>query len=161
MPGSRALKGIASGLVETFVSRNNDVFGYWGIGQLRNETEDRESRTVELDLLSGETDPKRPVASNLIVKYSGYLSASLVRAGFPLSRVIRARILVEFGSFGDARDPDLFSTLGEPFNCKAVLVGTSGKAFSAVRGGLCRRHDARCEQQSMRPSLHTEHARPA
>ena len=27
MPSTRALKGIANGLVETFVSRNNDVFG--------------------------------------------------------------------------------------------------------------------------------------
>jgi len=29
-----ALKGVAYGLVDTFVSRNNDVSGYWGIGQL-------------------------------------------------------------------------------------------------------------------------------
>ena len=160
MPGSRALSGIANGLVETFVSRNNDVFGYWGIGQLRNETEDRGSHAVELDLFSEQPGPKRPVASHLITRYLGYLSAALARAGFPPSLVVRARILVEFGSFGDACAPDLFNTLGEPFNCKAVLVERNGKAFSAVRGGLCRRHDARCELQSMRAFLHTEYVGP-
>ncbi|MGN6228101.1 MAG: hypothetical protein ACTHNM_11770 [Dyella sp.] len=153
MPGSRALAGIVSGLVETFVSRNNDVSGYWGIGQLRKEIEDQGCHAAELDLLAGQVDQAPPIVSTLIARYGAYLSASLARDGFSPTHVVEAKISIEFGSFGNASEPDLFSTLGEPFNCRATLLSRSGKVFSAVRGGLCRRHDPRCEQQSRRPPL--------
>ena len=56
MPSSRALKGIATGLAETFVSRNNDVSGYWGIGQVQKEIEVRSHVIVEL--VASAIDPK-------------------------------------------------------------------------------------------------------
>ena len=34
MAKSKELKNIASGLYGSFISRNNDVRGYWGVGKL-------------------------------------------------------------------------------------------------------------------------------
>lgn len=150
MPSTRALKGIANGLVETFVSRNNDVSGYWGIGQIQREMEGRPHSVVELDLLHGQAMPDGPVARELVARYSEYLFECLARDGFALSKVTAAKVLVEFGTFGEAKAPDLFSTIGQPFNCKAILASTSGKTFSAVRGGLSRPHNPVIERRSMR-----------
>ena len=150
MPSSRVLKSVANGLVGTFVSRNNDVSGYWGIGQIQREIEGRPETVVELDLLHAKATPEGPIARTLIAHYSMYLFASLAREGFTLSEVTAAKILVEFGNFGEAKAPDLFSTIGQPFNCKAVLASQSGKTFSAVRGGLSRPHNPAIERRSLR-----------
>jgi len=150
MPSTRALKGIANGLVETFVSRNNDVSGYWGIGQIQREIEGRPHSVVELDLLHGQAVPEGPVARELVAHYSEYLLACLARGGFALSEVTAAKVLIEFGNFGEAQAPDLFSTIGQPFNCKAILASQSGKTFWAVRGGLSRPHSSAVERRSMR-----------
>ena len=150
MPSSRVLKSIASGLVGTFVSRNNDVSGYWGIGQIQREIEGLLDKVVELDLLHGKAAPEGPIARELIAHYSAYLFASLAREGFAASEVTAAKVLVEFGTFGEAQAPDLFSTIGQPFNCKVVLASQSGKTFSVVRGGLSRPHNPIVECRSMR-----------
>ena len=150
MPSTRALKGIANGLVETFVSRNNDVFGYWGIGQIQREMEGHPHSVIELDLLHGQAVPEGPIARKLVAHYSEYLFACLARDGFAISKVTTAKVLIEFGAFGEAKAPDLFSTIGQPFNCKAILGSQSGKTFSAVRGGLSRPHNPAIELRSMR-----------
>jgi len=150
MPSSRVLKSVANGLVGTFVSRNNDVSGYWGIGQIQRELEGLPGTVVELDLLRGKATPEGPIARALIAHYSTYLFASLVREGFTPSEVTAAKVLVEFGNFGEAKGPDLFGTIGQPFNCKAVLASQSGKIYSAVRGGLSRPHNPAVERRSLR-----------
>jgi hypothetical protein len=144
------LRSVANGLVGTFVSRNNDVSGYWGIGQVQREIEGLSDTVVELDLLHGKATPEGPIARALIAHYSTYLFASLAREGFTRSEVTAAKVLVEFGNFGEAKDRDLFSTIGQPFNCKAVLTSRSGKTFSAVRGGLSRPHNPAIERRSLR-----------
>jgi len=152
MPSSRALKGIANGLVETFVSRNNDVSGYWGIGQIQRELEGHPDAVVELDLLHGKATPDGPIARELVACYSTYLSESLARDGFNPSAVTTAKVLVEFGSAEGARTADYGSTWSA-FSCKAVLESRSGKVFSAVRAGSSRPHDSKRELRSNRSAV--------
>jgi len=149
MPSAHALKGIASGLVETFVSRNNDVSGYWGIGQIQREIKGQSHAAVELDLLHGKATPDGPTARELVAHYSAYLSASLAREGFAISRVTAAKVLIEFGPMGEASIPEL-GALGSPFNCKAVLESRGGKIFSATRAGHSWPHDPERELRSRR-----------
>ena len=150
MPSFRLLRGIVNGLVETFISRNNDVSGYWGIGQLQREIGSASPALIELDLLHGHAKPDGPIAREVAGRYAVSLSERLVRAGFTPSAVTSAKIVIQFGTFGNARAPDLFSTLGQPFNCKAVLVSPEGKLFCAARGGLCRPHNPMIETRSLR-----------
>jgi hypothetical protein len=149
MPSSRALKGIASGLVETFVSRNNDVAGYWGIGQIQRELEGYPHAVVELDFLHGSAMPDGPMARGIAVHYGSYLSASLVRSGFTPSAITAAKVLIEFGTFGEAQAPG-FVAMGNPFNCKVVLASANGKVFSAVRAGHSWAHNPDRERRSAR-----------
>jgi hypothetical protein len=148
MPSSRALKSIANGLVETFVSRNNDVSGYWGIGQIQRELGHPDA-VVELDLLHGKATPNGPIARELVTRYSAYLSESLARDGFNHSAITTAKVLVEFGAAGEAGTADFAST-GIAFNCKAVLASRSGKIFSAMRAGNSYPHDPKRELRSKR-----------
>lgn len=105
---------------------------------------------IELDLLHGRAYPDGPIAREVAGRYAVTLSERLVQAGFAPSDIASAKIVVQFGTFGDARAPDLFSTIGEPFNCKAILASSGGKLFSAVKGGLCRPHNSMVEARSLR-----------
>jgi hypothetical protein len=148
MPGSRALKSIANGLVETFMSRNNDVFGYWGIGQIQRELEGYPDMVVELDLLHEKAAPDGQIARELAMHYSVYLFKSLARDGFASSAVTTAKVLVEFDT---VRTPG--TAVGftwRAFDCKVVLASRSGRVFSAARAGSSHAHDPGHEHRSKR-----------
>jgi hypothetical protein len=151
MPGSRSLKGLASGLAETFISRNNDVSGYWGIGMLRRELENLQRTSVELDLLLGEATRGGPVANSLIAHYSQWLAKSRARAGFLPSQVAGAKVIIDFRALGKTLNPALVNTYRQAFSCEVSLVSLSGRIFSAVREGLCWRHDPKREQRRRQP----------
>ena len=74
----RILKGLANGVVETFMSRNNDVSGYWGIGQLYREALDQQRSEVALDLVGNHVVPSR-VGAAVLGQYRSYVSARLSR----------------------------------------------------------------------------------
>jgi hypothetical protein len=150
MAGSRALRGIANGLVDTFVSRNNDVSGYWGIGQIQHELEGLAIAVAELDLLNGDAVPDGPVGRALIAHYSGYLAEKLGKSRLGPLDVTEAKVIVEFGAFGEAASYDHLGIPGAPFNCKVLLAGRNGRVYSAMRAGRSRPHDPGREQRSLR-----------
>jgi hypothetical protein len=51
------LKGIAGGILGSFLSRNNDLDGYWGMGILRLLAQEHGVEMVYLDLLAGTCMP--------------------------------------------------------------------------------------------------------
>ena len=51
MSAYKQLKGIAAGLAGTFISRNNDVDGYWGMGVIYSEVSARGVSAVTFSLL--------------------------------------------------------------------------------------------------------------
>ena len=53
MASRKQFLGFADGLVTRFVSRNNDVGGWWGVGVLSKRLHDAGRSEAEFDLLSG------------------------------------------------------------------------------------------------------------
>lgn len=148
MPSSRELSSIANGLVETFMSRNNDVWGYWGIGLVQRELEGHPEMAVELDLLHGKAAPDGRVARELATHYSAYLFKSLARDGFTVSAVSSAKVLVQFDI---VKAPMVIGGFTwRAFDCTVTLESRSGKTFWAARAGSSRPHDPGHEQRSKR-----------
>ena len=142
----RALKGVAYGLVDTFVSRNNDVSGYWGIGRLCREALERQVSSVSIDLLGNNSLGLGPVAQAIRLHYVSRLEHMALNAGVSLSQ---AQVVVEFGTFGANSPPQVYS-YGDPFQCTISLVGKNGGAYAAVRTGRCSPHDPAAENRSNR-----------
>ena len=142
----RALKGVAYGLVETFVSRNNDVSGYWGLGQLYREALGRQISSVSIDLLGHSSLGIGPVAQAVQLHYVSRLEHMASNAGVSLSR---AQVVVEFGTFGSNPPPRQHS-YGDPFLCIVSLVGSNGRIYTAARTGRCSPHDPETESRSTR-----------
>ena len=136
MAKNRDLKGIACGVAETFISRNNDVFGYWGIGMLYKEAIEHSVTVIELDLMTGQSLPEAPVSQAVVSHYSAYITNRL--AGL---QILAAKITLEFGTFGKAKQPWALS-YGDPFVCTVLLVSTTGRTHVCSRAGRSRPHSS-------------------
>jgi hypothetical protein len=136
MVRNRDLKGIAQGLVETFISRNNDVSGFWGIGMLYREALEHSASRVDLDILSGQSQPEGPTAQAVLSRYSAYLFSRLDGL-----QILKAQITLEFGTFGLCQAPRYFS-YGDPFVCTVLLTSASGRTYTSCRTGRCAPHSS-------------------
>jgi hypothetical protein len=136
MAKNRDLKGIACGIAESFISRNNDVLGYWGIGMLYKEAIEDSLTVIELDLITGKSLPDAPVSQAVVSHYSAYIAKRL--AGL---QILSAKITLEFGTFGIAKQPWALS-YGDPFICTVLLVSTTGRTHICFRAGRSRPHSS-------------------
>ena len=144
----RALKGIACGFIDSFVSRNNDVSGYWGIGKLYREALERPASSICIELLDPTGLPDGSASRAVQSHYLGRLAHLASKAGVSLSQ---ARVLVEFGTFGSCAPPRWQSN-GDPFVCTISLVDSKGQTYEAARAGHCSPHDPTRESRSNRAS---------
>jgi hypothetical protein len=140
MTHSRDLKGIACGVAEAFISRNNDVSGFWGIGMLYREALEHSSPVIEIDLAEARSSPNGPASQAVLSQFSAYLASRLERSG-GLS-VTSARLTLEFGTFGNCIEPR-YTSYGDPFVCTVSLVSSTGRTYSASRAGRSAPHSDR------------------
>lgn len=140
MKSRSLLQGIAHSLAETFISRNNDIDGYWGIGMLYAEALRHASQRTAMDLLRGPVAPAGPSARSACAHYAADLAARLERCGNPA--VAAAVITLEFGTFGRCKAPPRLS-YGSPFVCTVTLTPPTGRPCSASRAGHAAPHSSR------------------
>lgn len=136
MARTRDLKGIACGIVETFISRNNDVAGYWGIGMFYREALGYSISTMNFDLIECRPQPDGPVSRAVSSYYSAYLASHL--GGLSL---LGANVTLEFGTFGSCGEPR-YCSYGDPFVCIVSLSAATGHTYSATRAGRCAPHSS-------------------
>ncbi len=150
MPQRKALKGVAHGLLGTFVSRNNDIDGYWGLGVLRLFAEQNDFSLLTLDLLSDSLGrfPDSPLG--IAEKtYHEWFRNVLQKSGVDVDNVARADISVRFSTF-DEFPNTIRDTRGEPYLCTVTIVQANGNMYLTSKLGCCASHDPNSELRSNR-----------
>ena len=141
MPRRRELKSIASGIASLCVSRNNDIFGYWGVGAI-----------YRLALIQGVADVSIDFdrATDDSPELSAFRASFLERfssARHGLSCFVRS-FAVEFRfdpySWSDVRGQCSRVT------CCVHIIDDLGKRRSASAETFCYPHDPRFETKSTR-----------
>lgn len=61
MPRRRELRAIAAGFLQQFVSRFNDVRGYWALGAFYKSAGDADATGSGLSLFTGESEPNKRI----------------------------------------------------------------------------------------------------
>lgn len=147
----RNLKGVAAGMASAFISRYNDVDGYWGMGMIYHDLSIRCVHIFRLDLLTGHTLPALAYTSMMAKTYRQRLLRMIERHGLSLSQVSEARIEILFNTQQPmgAAVTDRRSH-GDPFSCTAYIRDDLGHLWIFSQQGRCRRHDPRKEQRSTR-----------
>lgn len=147
------MKGIASGIVASFCSRNNDVDGYWTLGVLYRLSVEAGTHLFELDLLSGVSSPAVPFSARWAAPYARYLAQQVRRKGLEACQVTGAIVSVTFCVPPTERQIIFRGTWGDPFVCRVVITDDLGKEHSQEYRGWCGIHDPKREHRSTRQYL--------
>lgn len=146
MARHKLLKGIAHGIIDSFMGRNNDIDGYWGPGKLYQLAIEQGVKELTLDLLrvSGVKAPRAIQFAE--EQYRQQLAKNLKKAGIDRSAVRSALIVIAFETHRELEAP-VFYTRGEPFLCAISITSGSGQTYEAVRVGRCAPHNPDVEHR--------------
>lgn len=151
MPGSARLTNIASGLCGSFVSRNNDLGGYWAIGKLRLLAEQQGRLAVLLDVLASSMQPSSSEFAPVLARYRRLLAKLAGLSGIRLEEITAVRIRVDFAPPPWPRATYYKPQWGGQF-VLTVTINADGRADGIMRhAGYCRPHDPASERRSTRP----------
>jgi len=140
------LKGVACGLLGTFVSRNNDVDGYWGLGVLRLFAERNNLSQLTIDVLH--KSPNLSFESPMRISeetYRQWFRNALFKAKIYPSDIKEANIYLRFTTF-DEFPKTIRDTRGEPYLC-TVSISNNSRIISVSRIGVCAAHDPRKDRR--------------
>lgn len=128
----------AAGLLSKFISRNNDIEGYWGLGVLYTEARASANR-VTLDLLEETAQPASPVCVGAARTWARYLRLALARHGISAQALSAASVSIEFALALPIRPR--YIPYGDPFVCLVHLRSADGREFIRRTTGYCLPHD--------------------
>jgi len=150
MPRRKELKGIANGLLSSFLSRNNDVDGYWAIGVFYQCAAKYGNNTFELDLLSGESKPYFQYSKRASEPYRKYLFDQMKKKGFEEFQAVKVLIKFEFDKSSGKRNIERKLTWGEPFVCEISLTDDLDRTWLIQQHSWCGQHNPNKETRSTR-----------
>ncbi|MEM7430484.1 MAG: hypothetical protein AAF351_00965 [Pseudomonadota bacterium] len=147
MARRKELANVVHGLYGSFISRNNDVDGYWGIGKLCAFASEAESGTVRIDLFSKTCEPATSEFQQLIEYYWSKLLS------YPPSRfAVAAKIDINFEPPRPEEKRVPINTWGSLFELTVTITDDKGRAYSRSGHGRCAPHDPKLESRRSRPT---------
>jgi hypothetical protein len=138
VPRASLLRHVAAGLLQSFVSRNNDLGGYWAPGVLYIDA-DATCQTVRLNLLDGTAAPLTTNTAQAARNYSEFLRRALLKKQVSLSELAEAQVDIAFNVAPELCDPP-YTSVGEPFICTVTLRAKGGTSASIAGAGRCQRN---------------------
>jgi hypothetical protein len=149
MARRRELKNIASGILGSFISRNNDVGGYWGIGKLCLLAHDRDANHVELRLLSEVIRPESAEFCKLLRGYHSFLQRHLTSRDIPNLWVTEVIIEIDFDPKEQPEKQVPIITWGKLFKITVSILDDRSKRHSVCAYSYCAPHNSKKEHQSV------------
>src|ERR1700741_3754733 len=96
MPSRRDFRGVAFGLLGAFVSRNNDVGGYWALGKLYEHMRAYDAGEIRIDLVRSVITPPNPEFSHMVGHFRQMLADQLAVRSLPNEWLKDADVRVKF-----------------------------------------------------------------
>lgn len=151
MARRKELNNVASGLYGSFISRNNDVAGYWGIGKLCLLAQENEANAVQLKLLAQTVSPESTQFKKLLAGYYSFLQRHLTARGIPMGWVVSADIELNFNPEDRPKKHVPIVSWGKLFKLSVVITDDKNRAHVFSGYSYCGPHDPKKEQQSGGP----------
>jgi len=146
MPRRRQLKGVAAGIASSFISRNNDLDGYWSLGILYKFTSEIGESVFTLNLLTGESSPEFKSSKRVVRPYYEYLLKQIENNGFEIFQISSAIVEIEFNTARSKMQLCRY-TWGDPFVCRVSITDDLNKKHIYEEHGCCRKHDPNKERR--------------
>ena len=127
-------RGICDSLLAKFISRNNDLDGYWALGQFVKALEREPDGTLEIPLTNVDAHDFHPMITPVGEYYSSTLERFMERQGLPQAWLGRGRISLEIVDRGYLR-------------CTVGLISDRGREFGSETKLEIRPHDPTRERR--------------
>ena len=152
MPTRRVLRSVAHDVSEALVSRNDDVAGYWALGQLLSHALATSITSYRVDLVCGASAPSlvgTPLSS-IPGSWADVFWANVERKKLARALIRRAIATVEFDL--TRRRPAVHhdELVEHPFICRVEVDDDRGRTYVATAEAWCFPHDPRVELKSAR-----------
>ena len=148
MARRRELNDVADGLLNSFISRNNDVYGYWGIGKLYSQMLRTISLKINIDLIDKTISPSNDEYLLLISDFSNRLYFLIDRKKLHKKHVTKAEIVL---SGIESEQQSRYGNLTpNRMNCKVIITDDLLKAHVSETNIWCREHNPATELKSGR-----------
>lgn len=144
----RNINAITYGLLHSFISRNNDVYGYWGIGKLYSHLISTNSESLEIDFVNLQIQPENSAFNFMIMAYSSKMYNHLSKVGLPAKTIQQATISLR--GFKNKPTVQLGQMAPNQITIQIKIVDDLNKIYMRETNTWCRAHDASKESQSSR-----------
>ena len=152
MPSRRILKSVAHDVSEALVSRNDDLGGYWTLGQLLAHVLASNNPSFKVDLVCGTSTPSligTPL-SPLPSSWAGIFWKNVEHQKVPRALVARATAALDF-ELTRGRPAALHPSLVEyPFTCRLQIEDDRGRTYTGTTEAWCFPHNPAVELKSTR-----------
>jgi len=142
------MKGIGANVAKKFLSRNNDVDGYWALGVLYRLCATHDVKTFTIDFITGASTPEANFSEDVAAPFREILYRQMRNNGFADWQLTAAFARVEFDQEPTSTELLYKRVWGDPFDCHIVLVDDLGAQRSCSVHGCCRMHDPDKEHRS-------------
>ena len=170
MPRRKELLGVAATIADRWMSRNNDINGYWAPGVLYKEASENGVKQLTLNILTGLASPGLNLAGVNAVQLHDFYLQHLKNRGFEEHQVLGAMIEILFNvpaarthikymarsakkdclPDGTLLSTPRYTSHGDPFICRVTLIDDLNKSYCYDALGVCRKYDPRLETRSLR-----------
>jgi hypothetical protein len=140
---------MSSGLFGSFISRNNDVGGYWGIGKLCLLARHSATATVKIDLLPKTITPESKEFTKLVEGYLSFLQKHLAARDIPIGWVASAIVELEFMPADQPEKQIPIITWGNLFKVSVTIVDDRNKKHTVSGFSYCGPHSPWKEHRSV------------
>lgn len=143
------LKSVASGIATSFISRNNDINGYWAIGILYKYTSESRMHKFTLNLLTGESSPEFAHSQIIAQHYCDYIHKQIKSKRFRKLTISSSTVEIQFNTPSNTQHIHR-TTYGDPFICTVSIVDDLNKSHICKERGWCHKHNPNNEMRSAR-----------
>ncbi|MGB0843661.1 MAG: hypothetical protein ACPGVN_02845 [Alphaproteobacteria bacterium] len=156
MARRRQIKNIADGIQTTFISRNNDICGYWAIGKLCKFASELNTKVIEIDFNESNELSSNQLLTKLVEKYCDVISRMCLNQKIPVAWLRSVKVEIAFEA-EQITDPRIFfrGSYGKPFIVTVSILDDFGRLHKSVGRGLCAPHDPNRELRSTRYGVKT------
>ncbi|WP_299186865.1 hypothetical protein [uncultured Aquimarina sp.] len=145
MAKRKLLKNITNGILGSFVSRNNNVNGYWGIGKLYSLMVNKNKYEVEIDLINHTISPYKSEFNSMIEYFSNQLFYQMQKQHLRKSYLEEAKITLT--SCINHTSLSLGRTTPNKIKCSFRIVDDLKKEYTIEKDIWCRKHNPKSEMK--------------
>ncbi len=130
------LNNLAAGLCSTFISRNNDIAGYWGPGSIYQFAKENDVSVVVFDLMGMTVTPQTKKFESVLHQYALWLKNRSTQTCDEVD-IQSASVSVAFNVPTPNTGKIYRQTYGDLFMVQVCISDRSGKTATANNFGHC------------------------